>query len=362
MESVKRRVISLDVFRGLTIAGMILVNLLAYYPETPALLKHAPWTGLTLADLVFPFLLFIVGVSMSYSFASRSKQSSGKLWGHFIFRVVVLYLIGIAVGFGFFLYGIPDFSSITIPGALQLIALSSLFAAPLARSKTRWVLVAASLLLVFQSAILLGVGAPGVPPGSLDVNNNIAGWVDSRVFGSSHLLYDNLGQDGLIAAINGTAMVMLGLACGRTLRLTKHDRDSVKYLIVGGTIALALGLIITPLLPLIKQLWTSSFILVNAGLGAIILAILYSYIDLLERGRILKLAVPLGLNALFIYIGSSVLGPILFISLMNRFNLHPTIVSILGLDMGVLAYGLISVAFWWVVAYLLHLRHIYIKL
>jgi predicted acyltransferase len=67
MESVKRRVISLDVFRGLTIAGMIFVNLLAYYPETPALLKHAPWTGLTLADLVFPFLLFIVGVSMSYS-------------------------------------------------------------------------------------------------------------------------------------------------------------------------------------------------------------------------------------------------------------------------------------------------------
>jgi predicted acyltransferase len=218
--------------------------------------------------------------------------------------------------------------------------------------------VAASLLLVFQSAILLGVGAPGVPPGSLDVNNNIAGWVDSRVFGSSHLIYDNFDQEGLIAVINGTAMVMLGLACGRTLRLTKHDWDSVKYLIVGGTIALALGLIIIPLLPLIKQLWTASYILVNAGLGAIILAILYGYIDLLERGRILKLAVPFGRNALFIYIVSQVLGPTFFI---NRF-LHQTIVSILGLDMGVLAFGLISVTFLWVVAYLLHLRHIYIKL
>ena len=269
MESVKRRVISLDVFRGLTIAVMIFVNFLAYYPETPAILKHAPWTGLTLADLVFPFLLFIVGVSMSYSFASRSKQSSSKLWGHFIFRVVVLYLIGIALGFGFFLRGIPDFSSIRIPGALQLIALSSLFAAPLARSKTRWVLVAASLLLVFQSVILLRVGAPGVPLGSLDVNNNITGWVDSRVFGSSHLLYHNFDTEGLIAVINGTAIMMLGLACGRTLRLTKHDWDSVKYLIVGGTIALALGLIITPSLPLIKQLYTASYILVNARFRAI---------------------------------------------------------------------------------------------
>jgi predicted acyltransferase len=197
------------------------------------------------------------------------------------------------------------------------------------------------------------------PPGSLDVNNNIAGWVDSRVFGSSHLLYDNFDSEGLIAVISGTAMVMLGLACGRTLRLTKHDWDSVKYLIVGGTIALALGLIITPLLPLIKQLMTASYILVNAGLAAIILAILYGYIDLLERGRMLKLAVPFGRNALFIYIVSQVLGPRFFI---YRFNLHQTIVSILGLDMGALAYGLISVAFWWVVAYLLHLRHIYIKL
>ncbi len=371
MVVIKKRVVSLDVFRGLTIAGMILVNILSFYPETPEMLGHSPWIGLTLADLVFPFFLFIVGVSMTYSFASRSKISPRKLWGHFIFRVVALYLIGVGLGVGLFVYGIPDFSTIRIPGVLQLIALSSLFAAPLARSRTRWILLSAVILMTIQSFILLGVSAPGVPAGTLDIDNNIAGWIDSGVFGSSHLLDDGFDPEGLIAVINGTALVLLGLVFGRTIRLSKDNWKSVQLLIGGGIAAVILGLLISPALPIIKQLWTASFILVNAGLATIILASLYAYMDLLGKGKILNLAIPFGRNALIIYILSLVVGVLIF---LPRYYLPwggyididdtmiPILSQFLGPAGGTVAFGLIVIAFWWLIAYIMDKKKIYIKL
>jgi predicted acyltransferase len=371
MVAIKKRVVSLDVFRGLTIAGMILVNILSFYPDTPETLGHSPWIGLTIADLVFPFFLFIVGVSMTYSFASRSKMSSKKMWGHFIFRVVALYLIGVGLGFGLFVYGIPDFYNIRIPGVLQLIALSSLFAAPLARSKTRWIILAAVILLTIQSFILLGVSAPGVSAGSLDIDNNIAGWVDSVVFGSSHLLDDGFDPEGLIAVINGTALVLLGLVFGRTIRLSKDNWKSVQLLLGSGIAAVAIGILISPALPIIKQLWTASFILVNAGLATIILASLYAYIDLLGKGKIFNLAIPFGRNALIIYILSLVVGVLIF---LPRYYLPwggyididdttiPILSQFLGPAGGTVAFGLIVIAFWWLVAYIMDKKKIYIKL
>jgi len=371
MVAIKKRVVSLDAFRGLTIAGMILVNILSYYPDTPFLLGHSPWAGLTLADLVFPFFLFIVGVSMTYSFASRSKMSSKKLWGHFLFRVVALYLIGVALGFGFFVYGIPDFSSIRIPGVLQLIALSSLFAAPFARARTRWVLLAAAILLIIQTLILFGASAPGVTAGSLDMHNNIAGYVDSAVFGPSHLLDDGFDPEGLIAVINSTALVLLGLVFGRTLRLSKNNWKTVQILMGGGIAAVILGLLISPALPIIKQLWTASFILVNAGLATIILASLYAYMDLLGKGKIFNLAIPFGRNALIIYILSLVVGVLIFIP---RYYLPwggyididdttiPFLSQFLGPAGGTVAFGIIVIAFWWLIAYIMDKKQIYIKL
>lgn len=371
MVAIKKRVVSLDVFRGLTIAGMILVNILSFYPDTPELLGHSPWIGLTLADLVFPFFLFIVGVSMTYSFASRLKMSRRKLWGHLIFRVVALYLIGVALGFGFFVYGIPDFSSIRIPGVLQLIALSSLFAAPFARLKSRWILLTAMILMVVQTFILLGVGAPGVPVGSLEINNNIAGYVDSAIFGPSHLLDEGFDPEGLIAVINGTALVLLGLVFGRTIKLSKDHWKSVQLLLGGGIVAITIGLLISPALPIIKQLWTASFILVNAGLATIILTLLYAYMDILGKGKILNLAIPFGRNALTIYILSLVVGVLIF---LPRYYLPgggyididdttiPFFSQFLGATGGTVAFGLIVISFWWFVAYIMDKKKIYIKL
>lgn len=373
MVEVKDRLVSLDVFRGFTLAGMILVNMLGiYYATTPGLLKHAPWIGLTLADLVFPFFLFIVGVSMNFSFASRSKQPSWKVWGKFLFRIAVLYILGVALVFGLFFYGVPDFSTIRIPGILQLIALSSLFAAPFVRARTRWILLAASIILFIQASILLWVSAPGVPAGSLDMSNNIAGWIDTHVFTTSHLLEKNFSFDpeGLMAVINGTAMVIIGLACGRTLRLHR-DWRGVQLLLAGGILALTFGLILSPVLPIIKQLWTSSFILVNAGLAAIILGLLYALMDILKRGKILNVGIPFGRNALILYILSDILGILIFVapSILpggGVVDVDDTVMPILflyfGPMWGTVIFGLIIVAFWWVVALILHWNRIYIKL
>lgn len=168
---IKKRVVSLDVFRGLTVSAMIFFNTLPISPYTPYFLKHSEWTGLTAVDVIFPFFLFIAGVSMAYSFKNRAKQSPKQLWGHFLFRVTTLFLIGL------FLNWIGGALPLRIPGILQLIALSSLFAAPLALKKTKWVILAAAILLIIQSSILLFASAPGVTPGNFQPDKNIAGWM-----------------------------------------------------------------------------------------------------------------------------------------------------------------------------------------
>ena len=117
----KKRVVSLDIFRGLTVAAMIFVNTIPISSYTPYLLKHSAWMGLTFVDLVFPFFLFIVGVSMAYSFKHRASQSAKQLWGHFLYRVAALFAIGL------FLNWMGGGLPLRIPGVLQLIALGFSF-------------------------------------------------------------------------------------------------------------------------------------------------------------------------------------------------------------------------------------------
>lgn len=365
----KKRVISLDIFRGITVAAMIFVNTLPISPYTPELLKHSIWIGLTFVDLVFPFFLFIVGVSMAYSFAHRSWQSKWQLWGHLFYRVAALYAIGL------FLNWLGGGLPLRIPGVLQLIALASLFAAPMARSKPKLIIPVAALLLIIQSSILLFAGAPGITAGTFQYEQNIAGWVDVQVFGAQHLFEENIPPDfdpeGILSIITATAMVLLGLTFGRTLQGRRGNWKTMKILLAGGVIAIILGILISPWLPIIKQLWTASFVLITAGIAIIILTLLYTYIDLLQRKSILMLAVPLGLNALVLYVFSAFLNTLtekIFLTSTTEASisvyelLYHFSENVLGPNGGAIIYAAIIVIFWGLIALIMHRKKIYIKL
>lgn len=360
----KKRVVSLDIFRGLTVAAMIFVNTLPISPYTPFLLKHSPWIGLTLVDLVFPFFLFIVGVSMAYSFKHRANQSAKQLWGHFLYRVAALFTIGL------FLNWIGGGLPLRIPGVLQLIALASLFAAPLARSKTRWIILAVVILMVIQSSILIFVDAPGVTGGNFQSEDNVAGWIDVQVFGAQHL-YDptippDFDPEGILTILTATAMVLFGLTFGKTLQNRGDNWGTVELFLTVGAALLLLGVLISPWLPVIKQLWTASFIMVTAGLATIILTLLYSYIDLLGKKSILRLAVPLGLNALILYVLSAVLNTFtqkVYIGSITMYQtLYQPLMDVMSPNIGSITYAAIVVIFWGIIAYLMHRRKIFIKL
>ena len=359
-----KRVVSLDVFRGIAVAAMILVSILSG-ATTPYFLKHSPWIGITFADLVFPFFLFIVGVSMAYSFAKRSKQSRSTLWGHFLYRVVALIIIGLFLNW--IVWGLP----LRIPGVLQLIALSSLCAAPMVRFKPKWILLVAAVLLLVQSVIFLGVGAPGVSAGTFEHDGNIAGFVDTHVFGSEHTLDKNFDPEGIIALISSTALVLIGLTFGKLLRKINDKKwNTLGLFSIAGVSSIILGVLISFWIPVIKQMWTASFILITAGLGIIILTGMYIYLDVKKRKSVLLLALPMGRNALVIYILASVTMVLIQKYTLTSINGPMTIyelflngfTSVLGLNLGSVVFGLAFVCLWLIVAYIMHIKKIYIKL
>jgi predicted acyltransferase len=362
----KKRIISLDVFRGLAVAAMIFVNAMAFSEFTPEIFEHAAWNGLTFADLVFPSFLFIVGVSMAYSFKARSGDSKRDLWGHFLFRVAALFLIGVALN-----WVTSNFAHLRIPGVLQLIALSSLCAAPMARSKPRWILIVAVILLLVHSAILLGVGAPGIPAGTLEQGNNFDDWLDLQILTPEHTNSGEGDPEGILSIITATALVLLGLCVGRTLQLRDKNWKTMGILLAFGVLLLLVGIMVSPFLPVIKQLWTPSFILICAGIGTIILTLMFSYLDLLRWPNLFFWAIPMGLNALVIYILSIVFTIPMHMDFFTNMGEIPLsfyditttrFMELLGSAEGIVAYGLLIVLIWLVVASIMHWRRIYIKL
>jgi len=367
MVELKKRIVSLDIFRGITVAAMIFVNITASTDSIPYFLHHAEWEGLYFADLVFPFFLFIGGISMAFAFAKKNKSFKQK-WSSFIFRVIVLF------GLGLFLNWIwnPTSFDVRIPGILQLIALSSLFAAPFAKIKPKWILLIASTLIILNSFILLYMGVPDVQPDVSDYYSNIYGWVDVQVIGSNHMLTSTFDPEGILSLITSTALFLLGLALGRTLQIKGGNSTTLLIFFITGLLTFLIGFILSFWIPIIKQLWTSSFILILAGLGTILFSILYFYLDINEKKSILLAMLPLGRNALFIYILSMLLMILVegyiwipcddgsSISLYEYiFSYNIPFLSSMGEQ---LLFGILFVLFHILIATILYYKKIYIKI
>ena len=310
------RLESLDFFRGLTIALMILVNdngdgRAAYWP-----LKHAAWNGWTPTDLVFPFFVFIVGVSMVFSFASRLKrgESRSHLMMHAAQRAAILFALGVALN------GFPDgyhVATIRIEGVLQRIALCYLIAAPLVLwtgARTRWAAIFACLVGYWVLMRLVPVPGYGIPTHDiplLDRDRNVAAWLDRHVF-PGHLYEGTRDPEGLLSTIPAVGTALFGVVTGEWLRSDATPQRKTAWMLALGVAGLVAGEIWNPWFPINKKLWTSSYVLFTAGFALVCLALCYWLLDVKKwRGTSTLPAVVFGTNAIFAYTFSEVLAKIL---------------------------------------------------
>jgi predicted acyltransferase len=310
------RMVSLDVFRGATIAAMILVNDPGSWGHIYPPLEHAEWNGWTPTDLIFPFFLFIVGVSLTLSFAARIARgiSRRKLALHVVRRGALIFFIGL------FLNGFPDFdfSSIRIMGVLQRIALCYLVAGLLylftfqtearadgpvyVRANIRVIAIVAASLLIGYWALMTFVPVPGYGAGHLGKDDNLGAYIDRSLMGG-HLWEESKTWDpeGFLSTLSAIASLLVGILAGEWLR---SDRDALRKtlgLAGAGLALLLLGRLIHPFFPINKNLWTSSFVLFTSGCAMLALAACYWIIDVRSWCAWAKPFLVFGMNAILAY-------------------------------------------------------------
>ena len=302
-----QRLTSLDVFRGATIAGMFIVNTPGTWEHAYPPLLHAEWNGWTYTDTIFPFFLFIVGVSMAFSFSRRAAEAGDRrvLFLHTLRRAAIIFFLGLGLNtLSFFLF---HRTQVRIPGVLQRIGACFLFAAAIyLLFGPRGLLPAAAVLLAGYWALMTFVPVPGYGTGRLDVEGNLAAYVDRAVLGS-HTWKHNPGWDpeGPLSTLPAIATTLFGIAAGELLRSRLTWPQKLSGLMAGGAVGLSLGQIWGLWFPINKNLWTSSYSLFMAGLAAVCLALCIWIVDVKGWKAWSKPFVWLGRNAIALFVLST---------------------------------------------------------
>ena len=363
------RYLALDVLRGITVAMMILVNNPGSWSHIYAPLEHSKWHGCTPTDLVFPFFLFVVGVSMFFSFSkygnTLNKESLLKIGR----RTLLIFAIGL------FLNSFPqwaaDYSKLRIMGVLQRIALAYGIGSVIVLAFPRkYLLYIGGGILLAYWALLYAVG--GADPFSLEGNGTIA--FDSAILGVNHL-YKGFGipfdPEGLLSTIPAVVTVILGYLIGALVK--EAEKKSVpKKLLIVGSISVVLGLIWGIFFPINKPLWTSSYVLYTAGLASLFLALLVWVIDLKGYTGWTSFFVVFGVNPLFIFALSGLwakfIGRMIHLpaadgtSLSGSGWLYSQVFQPMAGDInGSLLYAISHVVFFWLIGFILYKKKIFIK-
>jgi predicted acyltransferase len=301
------RLVSLDAFRGATMALMVLVNNPGDGRHTYWPLEHADWNGWTPTDVVFPSFMWIVGVAMTLSFAKRlaAGASRGLLFTQAFRRAVIIYVFGLLV----YVYPGLSFSTQRLMGVLQRIAICYLIAAAIylttsLRGQIIWII---SLLAAYWLMMTL-IPVPGYGAGHLDVDGNLAHYIDRIVLGAHNYRHTKTWDpEGIISTIPAIATVLFGIMAGHLLRLQRSLAERTKWLLLIGALLIASGLICNIWLPINKKLWTDSFALFMAGLDSVIFGIFLWLVDGLGFKRAVKPLVIMGMNAITVYLASEFL-------------------------------------------------------
>jgi len=315
------RIESLDAFRGFAIAAMMLVNNPGDWSHVYAPLLHAEWHGWTFTDTVFPFFLFICGVAMPYAIAKERARGAGDAavaW-RFATRAAIIFAAGFVLNF------IPalDPHTVRIPGVLQRIALCILIAIPLlsARQAARATSVAIVALLGVYAAVELCVPVPGpdgvVAAGRLEAGRDAGAYVD-RLLLDGHLWSKSKTWDpeGLLSTVPAACSLLLGALAGMRLRSTQPARRIEIELAAAGIVSLAAGMMLDAwLMPVNKNLWTPSYVLLMNGWALVAFAGFHWLLDgertastRAAARRALRPLTIFGRNALFLFVLSGLVG------------------------------------------------------
>ena len=362
------RIDSLDVFRGLAIAAMILVSTPGTWTAVYTPLDHAIWNGWTMTDLVFPFLLFAMGAAVPFALARR--RGTPRLVGrHIVRRALVLFALGLVLNA---VEAAPplQWATFRIPGVLQRIAIVFLAVAWLTEGGSLRVQIAAvvAALAAYWAALTL-IPVPGVGAGVLTPEGNLASFIDRALLGR-HLLNRWSDPEGLLSTVPAIATAMCGVFAGDWLRERRQPHHSAG-LFVAGVLAMAAGLAWGRVFPINKNLWTSSFALFSAGLAAQALALCHWLVDVKGWRALSRPLAAFGRNPLAAYFLS-----VGFDSLLTRVRLTdgslkgliyrsafvPWLRPCCGAEAASLGYAIAYVVLWGAILGEMYRRRVFIRI
>jgi len=371
-DAASSRLMSLDLFRGATIALMILVNDPGDGRASYWSLRHADWNGWTPTDLVFPFFLFIVGVAMAFSFTSRLQRGEARkhLFTHVLWRGAVLFALGV------FLNGFPNHFGLDhwrIYGVLQRIAICYVITSAL-ELWTGWraqmavaVACIAGYWVLMRYVSVPGFGIPTHDIPLLDPDRNIAAWLDRKVL-MGHLYEGTRDPEGVLSTIPALATCLAGLLTGKWLRTANSGVEKAVSMLAVGVLAILVGRTWDVWFPINKKLWTSSYVIFTAGLALMCLAACYWMVDVKRlRGAWTKVILVLGTNAIAAYFFSEFVAKLIENIHIGGMTIQQSIYQRLFVPFASpanasLLFALMYVAFCWGAMALLYRKRIFIKI
>ena len=382
------RLLSLDILRGITIAGMIMVNNPGSWSYVYAPLGHATWHGLTPTDLVFPFFMFIMGISTYISLRKFNFEFDKATLFKIIKRTVVIFLIGLGLGwlslsihtynnlsaeglpfFDRLIKSISNFENIRILGVMQRLALTygiTAIIAILVKHKYIPYIIVATLIGYFL-LLLFGNGFEFS-------EQNIIAVFDRAILGANHMYTDSgvkLDPEGLLSTIPAVCHVMIGFCCGGLLLNTQDNYEKINRLFILGAILTFLGFLLSYGCPINKKIWSPTFVLATCGLASTLLALLIWIIDIKGHKKWSVFFESFGVNPLFIYVAAGVLSILLGGILIpydgatisiKAFIYKVCLQPYLGDYFGSFIFALLFVALNWVIGNILYKKKIYIKI
>ncbi len=360
-----KRLISLDAFRGFTIAAMILVNNPGSWSHIYTPLEHAEWNGLTPTDLIFPFFVFIVGVSIALAYSKRLAAGvpPKSMYSKIIFRAVKIFAVGILL----WLFPKFNFESIRIAGVLPRIAIVFLVSALLFLN-TKWktqAIIATVLLVGYWLAMVL-IPTPGYDSVMLEPGANLAAWVDSK-FLPGYMWQKTWDPEGILSTFPAIATGLTGILAGHIILSSKSQEQKVITLFSAGFFALIIGFFWNYIFPINKNIWTSSFVMVTSGLASMVLATSIYFVDILGRTRFTKPGIIFGANAIAVYVLSDVWGQFFYNIKYFGSSLSGHFMQLFesagwNMKFGSFLFAVIFICFNFIPAYFLYKKKIFIKL
>ena len=358
-----KRIESVDFLRGFTIAAMILVNTPGTWSHIYPPLRHAEWHGLTPTDLIFPFFLFIVGISIY--FAYKNKPNSKPTYKKIFIRSLKLVILGLILNwFVPYFPFIGEWETLRIPGVLQRIGIMFFISAVLYLNCSWKTLLGLSIFILVGYWLFLGfIPLPnGASPTFERAPNNWAMYIDSSILGN-HMWKQDFDPEGLFSTLPSIVSCLFGILIGRQL---DNLNNRVLLLFVSAFLFLVSGYIYSIWFPINKNIWSSSFVLVTCGWGTLILAIIYYFTDIrkVKIGSIFKYA---GMNAITVYFLSGFIASTFYLTTVGDGNIHSWLYNTIfnhdffSDEFSSLLYALVVVGFYLGLGYFMYRKKIFIK-